>query len=116
METKSGKFSYCVCGTLNKKGTGSCPAKYLNVPKFDRLIIDKLKERILTPENLMQLVELANAEIDGASRSHHEERDLLLSEVAETGRRLEKGVLPIVRYGGRYWARTSDLCDVNAML
>ena len=26
------------------------------------------------------------------------------------------GVLPTVRYGGRYWARTSDLCDVNAVL
>jgi site-specific DNA recombinase len=187
------------------------------------LIIEKLKDRILTPENLMQLVELANTEIDSASSAHLEEKELVLSELAETGRRLEKlydviekgaltlsdvaprvkelrfrqdnliqrkveiedlmaekriepatmatvradveemhtllsegtlaerrafvrdlikevkvtgdevlltysppfpeerlileaGVLPIVRYGGRYWARTSDLCDVNAML
>ena len=26
------------------------------------------------------------------------------------------GVLSTVQYSGRYWARTSDLCDVNAVL
>jgi site-specific DNA recombinase len=89
-DAKSGKFSYYICGTLSKKGAGSCPAKYLNATRFDRLIIEKLKERILTPDNLMQLVELANTEIDNASRAHQEEKEHVLSQLAETNRRLER--------------------------
>jgi site-specific DNA recombinase len=87
---KSGQFSYYICGTLNKKGAGSCPSRYLNTNKFERLIVEKLKERILTPENLTQMVELANTEIDEASTTHQQERDLVISELADTGRRLDK--------------------------
>ena len=29
---------------------------------------------------------------------------------------LKVEVLDIVQYGGRYWSRTNDLCDVNATL
>jgi site-specific DNA recombinase len=40
---KVGSFSYYVCGTLLKKGAGSCKARYLNSRKFDEIIINKIK-------------------------------------------------------------------------
>lgn len=49
-EAKSGQFSYYVCGTLNKKGSGSCRAKYLNANEFERLIVNRIKQHILTPD------------------------------------------------------------------
>ena len=64
------KFPYYVCGTLSKKGAGSCSTKYLNSNKFEGLVIDKIKEHILTSENLTRLVHLVNEEMDSACKSH----------------------------------------------
>jgi len=54
-DAKGGKFHYYVCGTLLKKGSGSCPAQYINSRRFEELVINKIKEHILTYENLIQL-------------------------------------------------------------
>ena len=51
-DAKSGGFSYYVCGSLLKKGGDSCPARYLNSSKFEGLVINKIKEHIMTCENL----------------------------------------------------------------
>ena len=63
-DAKSGQFSYYVCGTLLKKGAGSCPAHYLNSAKFESLVVDKIKKHILTSDNLTQLVQLVNEEME----------------------------------------------------
>jgi site-specific DNA recombinase len=54
-----------VCDTLDKKGSGSCPAKHLNTHKFKSLVIKQVKERILTRESLIDLIREINDEIDG---------------------------------------------------
>lgn len=41
---KGGQFSYYVCGTLNKKGAGSCPASYINSTRFENPVIDKVRQ------------------------------------------------------------------------
>ena len=223
-DAKSGKFSYYVCGSLNKKGAGACSTPYLNSGKFEQLVTSKMKEHILTVENLTRLVELVNEEMDATSASYRDEMVTVSSETADVERRLSRlydaiengnidynllklrlqelntkhdrlmarkaelevllgqrrielgspevvkkyvddlhqfldssdltsrkafikgfvkqvkvtgnegritytfpvppdnldeeslGVLPIVRDSGRYWSRTSDLCDVNAVL
>jgi len=48
---KSGKFAYYVCGTLDKKGSKSCQAKYLNRDKFESQVINQIRVRILTRDN-----------------------------------------------------------------
>ena len=58
-DAKGGKFTYYVCGTLLHKGSTTCPAKYLPAPKFEGLVIDKIKEYILTEDNLKDLVRLS---------------------------------------------------------
>jgi site-specific DNA recombinase len=47
---KGGKFACYICGTLLKKGPKTCPAKYLSAPKFEGVVIDKVKESILTED------------------------------------------------------------------
>ena len=60
---KSGRFAYYVCGTLHREGAGTCKARYLNAPKTEAFILDKIKERILT-----ELVTLVAEEIDAMGR------------------------------------------------
>jgi DNA invertase Pin-like site-specific DNA recombinase len=87
-DAKSGKFSYYVCGTLNKKGAGACKATYLNSSKFERLVVSKIKEHILTPDNLTRLVEMVNEEMDAATSSYGIEMDTIEKEISDVNRRL----------------------------
>ncbi len=89
-DAKSGKFSYYVCGTLGKKGAGSCPSRYLNSTKFKGLVIDKIKQHILTEDNLVCLVKLVNEEMDSASKSYQSELSLILNEMGDVNSRLER--------------------------
>jgi site-specific DNA recombinase len=87
---KSGEFSYYVCGTLDKKGGGSCQARYLNTNKFESLVIKQIKDRILTCENLTDLVRMVNEETDSAMRSYNDELDTIARAVKDVNSRLER--------------------------
>ena len=90
VDAKSGQFSYYVCGTLLKKGAGSCSAHYLNSSKFEGLVIDKIKEHILTKENLVRLVKLVNEEMDSASKSYRDELNAVSDDIINVSHRLER--------------------------
>ena len=75
---------------MNKKGAGSCPAHYLNSAKFEGLVIDKIKEHILTAENLTQLVHLVSEEMDSASKLYRDELDAISNEIINTSHRLDR--------------------------
>ncbi len=85
---KSGKFSYYVCGSLGNKGSGSCKATYLNSGKLEKLVISKIKEPMLTSDNLAKLVELVNEERDIASSSYSIEIGTVQKELIDVNRRL----------------------------
>ena len=87
-EAKSGQFSYYICGTLLKQGAGACQAPYLNSQKFERVVIDKIKERILTEENLCELVRLVNEEMDAGASETRQRLDTVTAEMADVHRRL----------------------------
>ncbi len=89
-EAKSGQFSYYVCGTLLKKGSGACEAKYISSKMFEGLVIDKIKEHILTEENLRELVRLVNEELDAASAECQAQLNTVKEEVADVDRRLDR--------------------------
>jgi site-specific DNA recombinase len=89
-EAKGGKFHYYTCGTLLKKGSGSCPAKYINRAKLERMIIDNIREQILTYENLKELVRLVNEEIDKASSDYHKRLRAVSVEADNVTRRLDR--------------------------
>jgi len=50
--------------------------------------VDKIKERILTDDNLKELIRLINKEIDGAASEYQYQLDSILDGIAETNRRL----------------------------
>jgi len=87
---KNGEFAYYVCGTLDKKGSGSCPAKYLNADKFESMVIKQIKERILTRENLINLVHMVNEEMGSAMQSYQNELELISSTITDVNNRLER--------------------------
>ena len=89
-KAKSGKYSYYVCGTLLHQGSGACDARYLNARWFESFVIDQIKERILIPENLEELVRLVNEEMDGTSEARHQELEAIDGELAGVARRLER--------------------------
>ena len=86
-DAKSGQFSYYVCGTLLKKGAGACQARYINSREFEGLVIDKLREHIITEENLRELVRLVNEEMDAASQEYRGQLDVVTEEIADVNRR-----------------------------
>ena len=87
---KGGKFAYYVCGTLDKRNAGSCPARYLNAGKFEGIVVEQLKKKVLTKENLKELVAVTNQELDAEMQSHHEELDIISRAIDDTNRRLER--------------------------
>ncbi|MDP3064378.1 MAG: recombinase family protein [Chloroflexota bacterium] len=89
-EAKSGKFAYYVCCTLLRRGRGTCDAPYLNARRLEALVVGKIKERILTEENLKDLVRLVNEEMDAAASQYRERLDVVEGELADVGRRLER--------------------------
>ena len=61
---KSGRFAYYICGTLHREGAGTCEARYLNAPKVEEFIVERVRERILTEETIVELVTLVAEEIN----------------------------------------------------
>ncbi len=89
-DAKSGQFTYYVCGTLQKKGAGSCPTHRLNSQQFENLVIDKIKEHVLTTENLARLVHIVNEEMDSLAIEYRQRLDNVIDEIADVDHRLER--------------------------
>jgi site-specific DNA recombinase len=89
-DAKGGRFTYYVCGTLLKKGPNTCRAHYINSQKFEGLVIDKIKEHILTTENLSQLVRLVNEEMDAATSEYRDRLESVIAQIEDTNHRLER--------------------------
>ena len=39
---KSGQFAYYICGTLFREGAGTCSARYLNAPRLEAFVVEKV--------------------------------------------------------------------------
>jgi site-specific DNA recombinase len=87
-DAKSGKFSYYICSSLTKRGAGACSTPYLNSGKFERLVTSKIKNQILTSDNLAHLVQLVNEEMDSTSHEYNEEMQMVVNEVTGVEQRL----------------------------
>ena len=89
-EAKSGQFAYYVCGALLKRGKGACDAPYLNARRVEALVVAKIKERILTEENLLELVRLVNEELDATAHEYRDRLNVVEADLADVNRRLER--------------------------
>jgi len=89
-EAKGGKLSYYVCGTLIRKGAGSCPSRYYNAAKLENLVINKIREHILTPENMKELAELICEEFNNSFKEYRTEIDSIDQQLMVITRRLDR--------------------------
>ncbi len=89
-EAKSGQFAYYVCNSLATRGAGTCDAPRLNAKRFERLIVDQIRENILTESNIRDLVKLVSEEMDGVAHEQRQKLETIESELAEARRRLDR--------------------------
>ncbi|MXZ90456.1 MAG: recombinase family protein [Chloroflexi bacterium] len=86
---KSGQFAYYVCSSLFREGAGACTARYLNSSKVEDLVIEKVRERILTEETITELVTLVAEEIDNLAGEVNGRLTAINSELSDVETRLE---------------------------
>ncbi len=86
---KSGQFAYYVCSSLFREGAGACTARYLNAAKVEDLVIEKVRERILTEETITELVTLVAEEIDNLAGEVNGRLTAINAELSDVETRLE---------------------------
>ena len=86
---KSGQFAYYVCASLFREGAGACTARYLNAAKVEDLVIQKVRERILTEETITELVTLVAEEIDALAGEVNGRLTAINCELTDVDTRLE---------------------------
>ena len=89
-EAKGGQYSYYVCQSILNGGSKSCETPRLNARRFERLIIDQLRDHILTESNIRELVRLVDEEMDGVAREERERLETIEAEQAEVRRKMDR--------------------------
>ena len=87
-EAKSGKYTYYVCHSLLKRGSGTCKTPRLNAKNFENLIVGEIRENILTESNIRDLVKLLDEEMDGVAREQRERLESIEEELEDVKRKL----------------------------
>ncbi len=87
---KSGRFAYYVCGTLAREGAGTCSARYLSASRVEDFIVEKIRERILNEETIVELVQLVAEEIDAMAGELAGRLDVVDAELDDVRKRLER--------------------------
>ena len=89
-EAKGGKYTYYVCHSLLKQGSGACHTPRLNARNFEQLIIENIRDNILTESNIRELVKLVDEEMDGIAREERERLETIEQELEDVKRRLAR--------------------------
>ena len=87
---KSGQFAYYICGTLFTEGAGTCSARYLNAPRLETFVVEKIRERILNEETIVALVQLVAEEIDAMAGELAGQLEVVEAELSDVRKRLGK--------------------------
>ena len=87
---KSQRHFYYVCSRAFKQGKDACGARILPKDKLERLVIEQLRARVLTDENLEELVKLVNEELQEASYGLKDRLDSIDAELRDVRARLSR--------------------------
>ena len=83
-----GKYTYYVCQSLMKRGSGACDAPRLNAKSFKKLIVHEIRENVLTESNIRDLVKLLDEEMDGVAREQRQRLQTIDEELEDVKKRL----------------------------
>ena len=89
-EAKSGKYTYYICHSLLKWGKGTCKTPRLNAKSFEKLIVNEIRENVLTESNIRDLVKLLDEEMDGVTREQRKRLETIEDELEEVKRKLAR--------------------------
>ena len=87
-EAKSGRYTYYICHSLLKRGKGTCETPRLNAKNFEKLIVNEIRENVLTESNIRDLVKLLDEEMDGVAREQRERLETIEEELEDVKKRL----------------------------
>ena len=89
-DSKSGQFSYYVCQSIMKRGSGACDSPRLNARRFEELVVGKIRSNILTESSIRALVKVVDEEMDGVASEQRKRLETIDSELADVRRRLDR--------------------------
>ena len=87
---KSGKFFYYRCSNALRKGPAVCATRWLPKKKIEAFIIDRIRDSLLTDDNLTELVNMVNHEIKDAKREGSEKAKTQALQCNDLDSRLNK--------------------------
>ncbi|MBI4283551.1 MAG: recombinase family protein [Chloroflexi bacterium] len=87
---KSGKFFYYQCNNHYKKGKEACDAPMTSKGKLEGFVLDRIKENILTEDNLKRLADLVNEDLSKNSRLYEERLAQIEQQLGQVSNRLAK--------------------------
>ena len=85
---KSGRHFYYACSRAAKQGRAACAAKMLPKEILERLVLEQLRARVLTEDNLDELVKLVNRELETSAYGLKERIDIIDAELQDASARL----------------------------
>ena len=89
-QAKSGTFFYYGCQRYLKEGPAGCRSGLLSRSRLEDAVVQQLKERVLTDENLSALVGLVNEEMSTERRGARERVSALEAQLRTLNGRLDK--------------------------
>ena len=87
---KSGQYLYYQCSNTLHHGDESCAGSWLPKDKIEGFVVDKLQERVLTDENLTDLVRMVNEEVQVLSGRRHERLEEIEKQLESVNQNLLK--------------------------
>ncbi|MFC1962912.1 recombinase family protein [Chloroflexota bacterium] len=87
---KSKSYFYYLCSKNYNQGKDACDSRMLSKEKLENLVIEQLRAKVLTDENLEELVTLVNEELQSASCGMKDRLDVIDAELRDVGARLSK--------------------------
>jgi hypothetical protein len=87
---KSGRYLYYECDNHYKKGKDSCVGIRVAKDKLEGFVLGRIKENILTEENLTELVHLVNEELVESASRHEKELREIEKRLTQVSNRLTK--------------------------
>ena len=89
-DAKSGQFAYYVCQSLIKQGSGACDSPRLNARRFEELVVERIRDNILTESSITQLVKVVDEEMDGIAAEQRKRLETVETELEEVKRKLAR--------------------------
>ncbi len=87
-DAKSGQFAYYVCQSIMKRGKNACTTPRLNARRFEEMVVERIRENVLTESNITELVKIVDEEMDGVAAEQRKRLETIEAELDEVKRKL----------------------------